>query len=157
MMQKLILFSLAASLFACQQPKAQSKEFTQEQLQQDLDHLVYELKTYHPGLYWYQSPKAFDHQVTQVEEAIEKGQDFAEFYKSVKLLTSSIGCGHSRARMPVSRSQQLLDSALVLPLQVFILDGDVLHLIPLPAYQRAVKLFLWQNIRPLTSLQNFAQ
>jgi hypothetical protein len=128
MMQKLLIISLTTTLFACQQPKAQPKEFTQEQLQQDIDQLVFELKIYHPGLYWYQNPEAFAQQVTQVEEAIEERQDFAEFYKSVKQLTSSIGCGHSRARMPASRSQQLLDSALVLPLQVFLLDGDVFTL-----------------------------
>ena len=125
MIQKLIIISFGSILIACQKPQAQPKEFSQKQLQEDLGQLVFELKTYHPGLYWYQSPKAFNQHVAQVEEAIENGQDFSEFYKSVKQLTSSIGCGHSRARMPASRSQQLLDTVQVLPLQVFLLDGDV--------------------------------
>ena len=147
MIQKLFIISLAATLLACQQPKAQSKEFTQEQLQQDLDQLVFELITYHPGLYWYQSPKAFNQQIAQVEEAIDKGQDFAEFYKSVKQLTSSICCGHSRARMPASRSQQLLDSALVLPLQVFLLDGEVFTLNSSSGIPKASKIVSVANYK----------
>jgi len=84
MIQKLLIIFLTTTLFACQQPQAQPKEFSQEQLQQDIDQLVFELKTYHPGLYWYQNPEAFAQQVIHVEKAIEEGQDFAEFYKSVK-------------------------------------------------------------------------
>ncbi len=125
MVQKLILILLATSMLACQQPKAQPKEFTQEQLQEDLNQLFYALKTYHPGLYWYQDSEAFAQQIAKAEASIKNGQDFAEFYKTVNLLTSSIGCGHTRPRMPANRSRQLIDSVLILPLQVFVHGGKV--------------------------------
>ncbi len=112
-------------LFGCQQPHAQPPEFTSQQLQTDLDQLVYELRTYHPGLYWYQTPEAFDRQVIRAESAIHAGQDFADFYKTVNQLTSSIGCGHTRTRMPVQRAEQLIDTTLVLPLPVFLMDDAI--------------------------------
>ena len=57
--------------------------------------------------------------------AAKEGQDFVEFYKSVNQLTASIGCGHTRIQMPAARYNKLLDSALVLPLQVCIMNDAI--------------------------------
>jgi hypothetical protein len=125
MMQKLIMLLLVTTQYACQQHRSEPKEFSQQQLQADLNQLVGELKAYHPGLYWYQTPAEFEQQFLRAYMGTKDGQNFTEFYKSVNQLTCSIGCGHTRTRMPSERYNQLLDTMLVLPMQVCITNDAI--------------------------------
>ena len=123
MIQKLMIVLLVTTLTACQQHRSEPKEFSQQQLQADLYQLVDELKAYHPGLYWYQTPEEFEKRISSAITATKEGQNFTDFYKSVNQLTCSIGCGHTRTRMPEDRYNELMDTTLALPLQVCI-TGD---------------------------------
>ena len=157
MVQKFFKVAWVAMLFGCHQPHAQPPEFTSEQLQTDLDQLVYELRTYNPGLYWYQTPEEFERQVIQAETAIQVGQNFADFYKTVNQLTSSIGCGHTRIRMPMQRAEQLIDTTLVLPLPVFLIDDAIFTtkaVAGIPAGSRIISIGEHQSDEILVKLRS---
>ena len=117
---------LVTTLNACQQHRSEPKEFSHQQLQADLNQLVAELKAYHPGLYWYQTPEEFEQKILHASTAAKEGQNFTDFYKSVNQLTCSLGCGHTRTSMPMERYNQLIDTTLILPLQVCI-TGDAIY------------------------------
>ena len=118
-----------ALLLSCRHSESQKgdipTEFTRLQLQQDLDQLISSLEEDHPGLYWYQIRTEFEVSIRSVEKEIENGLNLLEYYASIRKLLAGIGCGHTRARIPTSRMEVLVDSMWFIPFNISIINNGI--------------------------------
>ena len=91
---------------------------------QDLETLETALRKNHSGLYWYQDKSAFDRRLKQTREALVEIEDLLQYYRLLNRLIATIGCGHTRLRLPVNRRNQLLDTMKTLPFRLAVSDGN---------------------------------
>lgn len=149
-MFKVLLISLLA--FNCSSTKINQQdeiEFEGYQLADDLNQLVLELKENHPGLYWYQDSLVFENRIDQVKKELKRGQSLLAFYNNVNQLVSSIGCGHTRLKLPKKRKQLFLDFIKYLPFNILIRNNQ---LIVLHEYNKMPKGSIIQAINGINAL-----
>ena len=71
------------------------KIFSSAKLKEDFDVFKKTLKTIHPGIYRYQTPKTLEKLFDELEANLKNPLSEAEFFKLVAQFTSQIHCGHT--------------------------------------------------------------
>jgi hypothetical protein len=81
-----------------------------------------------PGLYRHTRKAAFDEICAQVDASLDQPMTAMEFYRRIAPVIAAVKNGHTSLRIPLTESQALDDSVLLLPLGVRVL-GDTIDIV----------------------------
>lgn len=149
MLKTLLISLLAFSCSSIQLNEQDEVEFEWSQLEEDLNQLTLELKENHPGLFWYQDSLVFENRIDQVKKELKNEQSLLAFYSNVNQLVSSIGCGHTKVKLPKKRKLLLLDSIKYLPFNILVRNNQ---LVLLNEYDKIPKGSLIDSIEGIDAL-----
>lgn len=109
MLKKIIFIGVLASLLlGCASVEKYnahiSKDFTPEELKEDVDFAHKLLTKYHPDLYWYITKDSLDGEFENLKNNLDKPMTGQEFYRAFAPVINSIRQGHASIR-PVFKKQ----------------------------------------------------
>jgi C-terminal processing protease CtpA/Prc len=95
------------------------KQFTPEELKQDLRFMVNTLEDVHPNLYAYSDHEVFQQAIERVEQSITKPMTRVQFYSLISPLVALLGDGHTNVLLPFEEFIQFrLHGGLAFPFAV---------------------------------------
>ncbi|MDG1333536.1 MAG: S41 family peptidase [Crocinitomicaceae bacterium] len=127
MLRKFHLLLICLSLVAL--GNAQEDVFTEkygpDQLKSDLNILVSDMKSSHPGLYEYTTPAIFDSLATVFETGLTDSLTQEQFHLRVRKFIRVVGCGHTSAQPSDPWYKALRGNASTVPMHIFLQDDQM--------------------------------
>lgn len=117
-MRNLIICLLIST--ACQ---GQPKDFTSNQVTEDINYLKRELNSYHPGFYRYTTKSEMEKFFEEAAQS-SNGLEGAELYARVTFLLSQVKCGHTRTSMPAQMRGNHHSESRFLPFHIELLGNE---------------------------------
>ena len=100
-------------------------QLTPEQLKEDLRILRSALEEGHPGIYRYTPKPELDRIFDRTADRLDRPMSALEFFRVVAPAVGALKCGHTAMSVPADIDRQIRESALLIPLDVRILDGKI--------------------------------
>ncbi len=129
MKRGLITFFCLVSLLACQEQGADnpmerilSKKFAQE----DFKIFTSILKSSHPSLNLYISPKKFDLLLDSIRQTVNADMSVNELFLKYVYIVNEIGCSHTYMGIPDADYDSLLNRKFFFPIPVKLIDGRLI-------------------------------